>query len=163
MLIDKTIDIYSRAENVLLPKGEDFLFDISAPVYTESVHMSQYIDPPTPQNVDALGFLDHSKTMVRLMLAGFLVTSLFVYLFQRIAGKSNQRNLWIRNGRQTSRLKRLSHHLSRLKNYYESYPLRCHILTKINLIVLFYLLFVQLLFNMVSSNIKTNDVIVRVK
>lgn len=163
MLIDKTIDVYARSENVLLPVGEEMLFDISAPVFTENVHMGQFIAQPTPGNVDALGFFHHSQTIVCLMFAGFLVTSLFVYLFRWIVGRLSQRDVQIRRNRhQPSTLKRLFHHLSRLKNFY-SYPLGSRILTKINLIVLFYLLFIQILLNMVSSNIKTNEVVVDVK
>lgn len=162
MLIDKTIDIYSRSENVVLPKGEDFLFDISAPVFSESVHMGQFVDRPAPHNVDATSFLNHSQMMVHLMLAGLLATSLFVYLFQWIA--SNQRGtVRFGNRHRSSRLKPFVHQLLKLKSYYKSYLLQCHILTKTNMIVLFFLLFVQLLLNMISSNIKTNEVIVNVK
>lgn len=158
MLVDKTIDIYARSENVLLPKGEVFLFDISTPVFTESIHLGQYINRLMPRNVDALGFLDHSMTIVYLMFAGFLLTSVFIVVFQCI--QSNNWNVRIENSVWPNQLKKFSFYLIRLKAYYESYPASSLILTKINLIFVFYLLFTQLILDLLSSNIKTGDVIV---
>ena len=155
MLIDKSIDFYLRAENVVLPNDDIPLFDISSPIFTENVYLAQYIYKPMRRNVDALGFLDHSKTMVHLMFAGLLITSVFILLFQWIGFKSPTAS-----GIRPSRLSTFRLHLSRLKNYYQSYPAGSRILTRINLIFLFYLLFIQLLTDILLSNIITNEVIV---
>lgn len=171
MLIDKTIDVYMRSENVLLPKGEIFLFDISLPLYTDHLHLGQYIDKPMPHNQDALAFFQHSETLVHMMLFGFLIATVFVLLFQWIRYRENERKTPCPNDSQpcklNNRLSRYLHQwsrrLSRLNSYYKNYMSGRHLLTKLNLIILFYLLFVRVLLSMVSSNIKTNEVIVNVK
>lgn len=172
MLIDKTIDFYSRSENVLLPKGEAFLFEISPPVFVESFHLGQYIDQPKAHNVDALGFLEHSQNIVGLILAGLLTTSAFVLLFQWIQHRSNGRantriNSRITNDDQSSGWERcflyLRKGLRRIRNFYKSRWAAGGELTKVNLIFIFFLLFTQFLLNMLASNIKTNELILNVE
>ena len=170
MLIDKTIDIYSRTENVLLARNEAFLFEISSPVIAESFHLGQYIEQPMPHNVDALGFLEHSQNLVGLILAGFLATSAFVLLFQWIQHRTSRPidrgDAHIANDRPSKWTRCFLHlrsGLQRVTNFYRSHWTGGRFPTKANLIFLCFLLFVQTSLNLLASNIKTNELILNVE
>ena len=104
-------------------------------------------DYPKPFNVDSLGFLEHSAVLVKLIAVGFLITTLTIFYFQ-----------WAKLNSRLSKGKRLRISFSRLANFYRNYSKNSYLLSNPNLIMAFFLLFFQINQNLISSNIKTNEV-----
>lgn len=98
-----------------------------------------------------LAFLDHSRLIVLIILVGFLIASLSV-LFLRLVGCPVYGQL--------SPMAKLQRLRSRMISFYLNYEKLSHLLTKINLVVLSFLLFLDICLNMLSSNLKTNDIVV---
>lgn len=128
---------------------EDFI-DVSATAISEQTTLGQFAHSPKPQNFDSLAFLEHSRAIVMIIVVGFLVTSLSTLLFRLIDFDYRQLST-------PAKLQRLR---SRLVNFYLNYEKRSHLLTKLNLIVIFFLLFLTICLSMLSSNLKTNDIVV---
>ena len=126
---------------------EDFI-DVASTATSERTALGQFAHIPKPQNVDSLAFLEHSRVIVLILLVGFLFTSLSILLF-RLAN--------LRSLASIQALKRLG---SRLANFYTNYEKRSHLPTKLNMIVLSFLFFQTICLSLLSSNIKTEDIVV---
>ena len=116
--------------------------------------LGQFIDRPEPHNTDALGFLVHCQQLVYQLLLSFIVISIFIFCFQSMDSKSRAaHSSWrIRFYRNWLRFIRFYHHFYR----------RSHLLTILNLIFIFYILFYYIFKNLIFSLIKTNEVILDV-
>ena len=152
MLFENTIHFSSKLEN-MVPEGEQF-FEISLPVNTEKVHFGGFISYPRPQNADSLAFLQHSLNIVFSILVGFLLVSVIIVCFQAIAAKLNQ------NNKRNNKRNRICLNLLRLINFGNCS--RSFHLTKLNLIMAFYLLFFQIHLNMIKSKFLENEQFVNI-
>ena len=128
---------------------EDFI-DVSSTATSERTVLGQFSHIPKPQNVDSLAFLGHSRVILFILLAGFLITFLAILPFR--LGRLNVRLLGI-----VQTLKRLR---VRLASFCMNYEKRSYLLTKLNMIVVSFLLFQTICLSMLSSNLKTNDIVV---
>ena len=115
---------------------------------TTSIHLGQFLEEPKSYNTDALDFLNHSQILIRGIVFGFLFLSIVVFLFKFLKSNFKQMN------KRRFQLSFLS-----LLHFYESYPKKSHLLTKLNFIVIWYSLFFLICINLITSNIKTNELI----
>lgn len=113
-----------------------------------SIHLAHFLDEPKSHNTDALDFIDHSRILIRGVVYGFLFLSIVVFLFKFLKPnlkQLNKRRFWLS-------------YLS-LLNFYHNYSKKSHLLTKLNFIMISYSLFLLICINLITSNIKTNELI----
>ena len=102
--------------------------------------------------MDALDFLEHSKVLIKEIIFGFILISIFIFCI--LLFNSN-----LRPNAPGNCLSRLYLNLIRLTSFYTNYTKNVHLLTRLNLIMVFYIIFFFLCINMITSNIKTNELI----
>ena len=164
MFNEKKIDFCTRFDNLNTEK-ESFL-DRSPPVYAEKLHLGQFTNYPQSFNLDSLAFLEHSSMIVNLILIGFLITTIFIFCFQLIdSNKSNSKTITNIHRIRTKKAKnrnRFYLKFRRLINFFRIYYhlKKGNLLTIFNLIMLFYLSFLQINLNLIKSNIKTNEILI---
>lgn len=149
MLKDNLISFYCKWENLFFSENEglDKFIDFSSPCLSETFHLGEYSDILKAQNVDSLAFLEHSKAIIKAIWIGFLMNAFLIFLFQWIKLKDTAQNSF----------KRIF-----LRSIY-FFMNKTNALTKLNLIIIFFLMFTQILLNMLTSNIKTNEVLVETR
>lgn len=89
-----------------------------------------FLDHPQPTNVSSLGLFNHSLLMVYFIIIGFSLTSLIILLFL-----SNTKKFKKSGKKSVAR----EYH-----NFLRNYTVNKHLLTKLNLIMLSYLLFQEI-------------------
>ena len=115
---------------------------------SDSIHLGQMTSFPNSQNADATAFLGYSKTIVLMILAGLLVCSTFVFCYQLT--------------KQKVRLKEINFasQLRRLAAFFSDQSKSSYLITRPNLMRVCFLLFLNLTFNLITSNINQKTVTV---
>lgn len=124
--------------------------DISPVNGAESIDLSQYTRFPETQNANALAFLAYSKSILWIVLAGLLLTSVFVFCHQLM--KQKLEGSW--------NLRKLANQLRRLSTFFRESGQSTYLTTRPNLVRVCFLLFLFLTFNLITSNISEKAVIV---
>lgn len=115
------------------------------------MHLGQFNDPPKATNVDSLGFLQHSLTIVKMISAGILLTTLIVYIFRL----TNSTVKVVQDLQQKKR--RFAFECLRSIGYFIIFPSTSPKLSRLNLIMISFALFLQVLLALLTNSIKTND------
>lgn len=156
----------SKWENLIREPSESFI-DATTPTIADRFHLGLYSEHPKSQNQDSLAFLDYSLVLVSNILIGFLVTFFILFCFQLV--KSNFASVVYfpptrsRIGRRAVRfreyLPKVLTRISRTLNFFWFHSRSSRLLTRVNLIFLFFLLFLNLNLSMLMMSIKTNEVV----
>ena len=153
----------------MLVDGDFFI--PTSPCDTEPFTLRMFVKPPGSRNENALSFLEHSKLILNFILVGFLIATLFIFAFQLFDQWPN-RTLTVKSKIQSkvqSKVQSKIHTKVRLNvfyrsfralvSYYESRAKRSYTPSKVNCIMLTFLMFLTILNNMLTFNINTNRVI----
>lgn len=115
------------------------------------MYMGLFNDPPKAKNVDSLGFLQHSLTIVKMISAGILLTWFFLLVFQLF-------NSTLKLTRDFQRKKELIRfQCLRSMARFVIFAKKSQKLTVLNLIMISFVFFLQILFSLLTNSIKTND------
>lgn len=104
--------------------------------------------------MDSLCFLNHSEFILKILFIGLLITLSTLFLFKFFY---YNRSIYTSKNEKTNRF-RLS--IKKLFKYIKEYSRKKNQLTKLNLIMIFFILFNQINLNLLTNSIKTNEVIV---
>ena len=152
--------------DMLIP-GTDFFFPTS-PCASDSVAIGMFLKRPSTRNEDALDFLTHSATVLNLLLAGSILTLLFVFgvqlldLLPRIRRGVRQRRPVARSlkGFTESMLAlfKFYRRFYRVSDHFRIGARRSNSSRKVNWIIVAFLIFAMIMSNTLTSNINTNRV-----
>lgn len=144
LLKENKIHLYSKWQSYAL--GEEFI-DFSPACLSEATLLGEFADLSQKPNVNSLAFLQHSHVILQVILVGLLSVAFSVFClqnFERMTKRSLPKwhPLW---------------HLHSLSKFFFS---RDRLLTKLNLVFIFFLIFLYINLNMLVSNIKTNSLVI---
>lgn len=115
---------------------------------SESFTLSMFLKPPAARNENSLSFLEHSKLILIFILGGFLIATLFIFVFQ-LADQSADRK----------RPTVLRRSILAVLNYYQNCSRRLGSPSKVNCVMVTFLLFWMIMYNTLTSNTNSNRVI----
>lgn len=118
----------------------------------EPISLGQYTPFPETQNSNALAFLAYSSPILRIILAGLLLASMFV-LGHQLIGQTAE-GQWYR------RKIPLASQWRRLAAFFRNGDKSTYLATRRNLVRVSFLLFLNIAFNLITSNISQKVVIV---
>lgn len=119
-----------------------------------SLQLGQFANYPNSYNIDSLNFLIHSKTLIRAFWIGLLWTSISIFGFLWLSSNSNSYY-------KLSKQIRLRQAFVGMIRFYENYLKNTsHLLSKLNLIMVFFVLFYKIVQTTITSNIQTNGVVI---
>ena len=141
---------------------EDFL-EIATPSFTESLSFGQFLNPPSPQNEDALSFFQHSRLVITMMAIGCLIILLVSLFFEPPKSKLKANQTGFRKETE-HRIRLVQKLLNRTKrflfNVTQTGGCRVHRLTRYNVVMLAYFVFLMISVSIFRSLVKTNGVII---
>lgn len=114
------------------------------------MYLGMFNEKPKAQNVDSLAFLQHSLNIVKMIAAGILLTWLFLLAFQLF-------NLMPRMTRDFRRRKVTRFQCLKTLAHFVIFAKKSQKLSVLNLVMISFVLFLQILINLLTNSIKTND------
>lgn len=129
-------------------EGDADFMELTPVSESESIYLGQYTPFPVSQNVDALAFLVHSKTIVLMILVAVLVCSTFVFCYQLAKQKTPLKEI------------RLARQIRRVSAFFRDPSKRTYVINPANLVRVCLLLFLDFSLNLITSNINQKAVIV---
>ena len=150
LALERKIDFIARLDHMLA--GDDFLVPTS-PCSSEPFTLAMFLKPPASRDENALSFLEHSTLILNFYLAGFLITSLSIFVFLLLRQQPDRQP---KGQGRSNAFRRL---LLALIVYYRSLARRSYSPSKVNCIMVTFLLFTAILNNTLTSTINTNRVI----